>query len=869
MLSPQGRRSLWLLLISGLILYGDMKTIPYSLSSTVAQNPSLIPPVLPPVLFADRGDQKAYLCWNPCPEAAFGKVRGYRVFQKRGKDWVAIATVGPNRTEWTATGLDNGKTYTFAVAALLHDGAETERSCSVEVKPTTLKPPTLQTEPVSLSFGPYRESISHGVVVHWADGQSIVFDEDIARWRDWQVADGQHLLYPIPYGNGIDMVKMDAQGFPTMPQKTKDHPWLGDAYTVDYTSPTRELGDRTFRGLVSYHIDGERVTFESWLPIEDTGWTRWTAIRVWQTFWPVQKKIGGTLYVGLARKIEVFVPSYFKWGYQICLNDGFGPEGVRKNVSLYYAHFHSAGIVDFSPSWDITQPMLAGTPRRGGGYHADLGCLQAVPMGFLDWGNGNLIFAVRQLYHCAHIQFASYPEEGHDGVWPNLAFDCGEAGRRFVVDTVYYLYSSPKISRDFPPVPQRYTDAQLHFLWRNAETFGFKPAFLTASVYTGTLDGQRLAKVGLLPFARELAKAWHRNSIDAFAFWHDFWLSQPYSVSSKYLRDPNYGANREIATLCKQLKEDGIQPVFWMRGELLTMSLPLALSDRFWGGDPRAEEYQQFPCGAPYLEQLGAKRVREHAMEWIRRNKDGEWPKDTPYGWVPMSMASGWFDDQLYPTLRMGRLLGFEGILVDGGFGGLEGVDYTPLIEGKTKEALPCQPYWWRFYRTAAWLGYRLWGECTTSWLGGFVAGAGIQHDMPDLWWLSVGNSYDRPSFVDEPAFEHRAFELAEMSPGGTLDRIGEDFLVALSEHRLPNWKDLPTPFRRELATAMGFLRKYGPPKRIVFVNLRPGEIKKCTTPSNWFTGSHNTSFTYRGWQWDGVEWVTQDGRHIAYPSTP
>jgi hypothetical protein len=33
--------------------------------------------------------------------------------------------------------------------------------------------------------------------------------------------------------------------------------------------------------------------------------------------------------------------------------------------------------------------------------------------------------------------------------------------------------------------------------------------------------------------------------------------------------------------------------------------------------------------------------------------------------------------------------------------GGLAGVDYAPMLDGRTDHALPCQPFWWRMFRSA------------------------------------------------------------------------------------------------------------------------------------------------------------------------
>ena len=42
--------------------------------------------------------------------------------------------------------------------------------------------------------------------------------------------------------------------------------------------------------------------------------------------------------------------------------------------------------------------------------------------------------------------------------------------------------------------------------------------------------------------------------------------------------------------------------------------------------------------------------------------KDGSFPRDTPYQWIPMSLAGPWWDRIIWPTLEMTARLGFDRI---------------------------------------------------------------------------------------------------------------------------------------------------------------------------------------------------------------
>ena len=54
-----------------------------------------------------------------------------------------------------------------------------------------------------------------------------------------------------------------------------------------------------------------------------------------------------------------------------------------------------------------------------------------------------------------------------------------------------------------------------------------------------------------------------------------------------------------------------------------------------------------------------------------------------------MSMAGEWWDRIMWPTLVMSRRLGFDWVLMDGGFGGLQGVDYAPMRLGRADAPSP------------------------------------------------------------------------------------------------------------------------------------------------------------------------------------
>ena len=137
------------------------------------------------------------------------------------------------------------------------------------------------------------------------------------------------------------------------------------------------------------------------------GYRSWTYVQVWESWCPIERDRHGTKYHGLARLVEVEMPGSLKDGYQVMLNDGFGPNaGSRKGVSSYSTGFRvpAAEIVDYSGdknrqvTWQDGKP-----PRQGYGYHPDQDCLQSSPLIFYDWSGqprpGSLTITARSLYY--------------------------------------------------------------------------------------------------------------------------------------------------------------------------------------------------------------------------------------------------------------------------------------------------------------------------------------------------------------------------------------------------------------------------------------------------------------------------------------
>ena len=840
-----------------------------------------LPILSPTALTGDGGDGKAYLCWNPQIEDE--RVVGWWVMGvTRGKNVPVLTKVQGQgdspltKPQFVVEGLTNGQSYTFAVVGVLKDGNATPPSNTATVTPRAVG--TAKVEPIArdtkITVGGHEVAASqYAFRATFPDGQELVYD--FTRPIDWKARDGEHLLYPKVFGNALDICQFDARGLtkimpaqpvagavqagpvhdPTRPidpaaryaQSGTSHPTIGDPMTLPLTvynhdAPMRWLGTA---------VDGDRVTFHYALPMSVMGYRSWNMVLVWETWWPIERDRRGTAYHGLARLIEVQMPSALKHGYQVMLNNGFGPNGgSREGVVSYSSGFRKPGseIVDFSGDENRRVSFQHPKQPRQAGYHPAQDCLQSSPLIFYDWGKGSLTIAARSLYYYCSNNSSSYIQQGADGVWPNLSWDLAESGQRTTVETVEYLYA-PDTSQ---PLPQRYNNARFEALGDVSYRMGLQNDY--PGVASNQVLGEMTVRGGPVQYAKDYIKRYENEGVDAFgAAFHDTWLSNPYIVDERYVLDPMYKENAELTAMCKLLIEAGYPVGYWYRPELVKTSIATVLSDTVPLLDGMYHTHgvgeRQVPNPAPRMAEVGIKIIRENP-QWIRLQRDGSWPTGTPYQWVPMSMASGWWDRIMWPTLVTSRAMGFTYVLQDGGFGGLSGVDYAPMLEGRTDKAVPCQPYWWRMFRSAHAVGVDLIGECTVGWKGGFV-NLGGEADEHFLWMFQCGLMYDANELFKKPEVVHKIFQLYNAQRGFA-----------------------GTPAIRKFA--IDFYKKNPPPDWIEFVDLRQGEeievtVKTSESPvaggPTRVTEDNQVTFKVRPWTWTDVIWHYNDGRKVVYPA--
>ena len=896
-------------LISGCAARG-MEREPGAAGKGSAAMPPL-PVLSPTALVADAGDGRAYLRWNLQLEDE--RVIGWKVLQlePEKKDATRELLTEP---ACVVRGLANGTRYTFAVAGVLKDGSPTPPSNTATVTPrNTGSAKIVQIKDnEKLAFGEFKdvELSRDAAKVVFPDGQELIFDN--YRPVDWTARDGEHLIYPRQFGNGLDIGKFDKRGLPMIippgglckdtitidgkqwrleaaggqqaadPLKTtigqqwqlqnagqffyKDaqqgaaHPFITDPLTV----PSAQANQNRWHAP---QIDGDRVTFHYWQTLRMMGFDGWTCVLVWETWWPIERDRHGTKYHGLARLVEVQIPSAWKYGYQVMLNNGFGPGGSRKGVVSYNTGFRRPGceVVDYGSDQNRQAYFQhAKRPRAGYGYHMDMDCLQSSPLIFYDWsGDGNpaagrkpgcMTITARGMYYHAANGSSSYIEQGVDGVWPNLAWDLAIAGKRTAVDTVEYLYA-PDVSQ---PLPQRYVSARYEAYSDVSRRMGVQNELCGISMNAAAPGKDEK----LAAYAEKLNLQMKKEgSANAHCVYFSFWNTSPLIVDQQYLLNENYDCNPEIKAMCDAFHKAGIQAGYWLRPELERFSIVGLMSDTI----PFADSYYGYNSGTrpsivKIMQEQGVPLLRQNP-HWVRRQSDGSWPVETPYQWVPMSFASDWWGRVMWPSLLMSQKLGFNFIELDGGFAGLQGMDYSPMLPvadgtpGKSPAAVPMQPYVWRMFRTFHLLDLRLIGECTVGWRGGSLD-LGGEGDQYRVWMytgsiFSLGWSKPEHPIIDTPQKLHSLFQLynnLRQDVGNhAVRRYAKKFFA---QHRPPDWIELKD-LRQQAQVTVTVTTADSP------VGGKPDKVDK----------DHPATFSVAPWTWGDVVWHYDDGTSVVYPA--
>ncbi len=792
----------------------------------------------PSGLVADAGSGKAYLEWNPGLEQ---DLAGYRVYRKDGEQ-AAFKCVTPKlltTPELVDRGLENGRTVRYYVTAALKTGLESGPSNEAEVTPREVKPPEVSVGSVEVRVPGYEPvKVAKAVSVTFENGHKLVFDCTTAKVRDWVSDDGTHLIYPLLYGNPIDITKMDDFGFPVAQPATADQPAIPPRISLNYANTEAKPGagpaDKSMVWWVGYQVSDNRITFEYRIPLAGPGVPitsksdLWITATVWETYTPVERKIdSGAIYKGLSRKIEIEMPSYYKEGYSLCLNDGFGPNGsADKGTSLELRWNDKSTLLE--THWVKGQDAHGeGQPRTTRGFHPSESAVQVMPFLMTQFPQGTLILAPRRYYYSTTYALTNYAAEGRDGLWPNYTIDVDASGKRTSVETFEYLWSTDNSLQ----MPQKFIDATFYYRRNLADLYEVGRDVTTMDyAWENWGPGAEAIKDKSFEQSLDILRNWGTEignksaamGADIVGGAHELWTSSPYLVSDDIRLNPNHPINRAIAGMVANTNKQGVRWGYWVRPEFIKQALPNVLSTSFPTQYYGYTE-QLFPPGAPIVEERGLKLVREHP-EWIRVGKNGSHPDATPYNWTPASLTRpGWYEDLIYKDLVMMKKLGFTSVFQDGGFTNLSGVDYS------TGRALANMPYYWRFYQDMSQLGMDKSGECPSGW-GNSTYEQPTLEDMKELWafthTVNRGNlDSSFPWYTAEMRYRmHQLYIGAYMNLNSTPDH------AAVARF------------------AQKFIKDNGHPDRVFLEGLRWEEN--------------------RGeWVWDKVWWEYKDGRRVQYPN--
>jgi hypothetical protein len=774
-------------------------------------------PVLPPSgLDADGGDGKVYLEWNPNTEP---EVTGYNVYrwEEGGKEKTRMTAQPVAGTAYVDTSVRAGAAYHYAVTAM-HKGGETGPSSPAVVRVAEAAATKVEHGAPNLPATPVRPEVKFGNVIRmqFANGHTVVFDIEQMRWCDWQSPDQQHLLYPRPYGNPLDLCSYNNFGFSEPQAATKTSPAIPPRISLNY-SP--QIENRVPARWIGQSVDRQRVTVSYRIPLwgpgmpSDAKHDSWIWATVRQTWFPIERKINGTAYSGLARRIELELPSFYnQGGYSLALNEAFGVDGSCDGSTTYRAHSWAEPRAEVL-SWKRGTPASEnGKIRETGNFHPTEPCLQTHPFVFIDHPKATLLLTGRRQFYCTTYHCTNYADQGQDGIWPNFLVDLSAKTGPLAVETFEYLYS-PDRSLE---TPQRYLDARFYFARRLAALYDLPP-HLPTSAYSSTLYWNKDKPLEEAEF--QVKACAEKQGTDLFVFFHPLWLSASYAMDEAYLTNPNLPENQTIQTITRMFGAKGIKVGYWLRPEFVKSPRANILSDAFFT-PYYGYNNQAIPPLVSLLEKRGLPMIRSNP-QWMRKGRDGTYPAVANYSWTPMSMSSGWLDRLVWNTYKMSADLGCRTVFYDGGFGGMSGVDYT------SGQAVPVQPYWWRLFRLMKTAGLDICGECGVGWGGGFHFGP-VGKELEEMpWWFA--NGVINPP---DPLGKRTGAVLRKLHQVYGASSLAQS--ASLPEHR------------QEAVFFASFVKKHGPPDRVVLKNLRRESGK---------------------WAYDGVEWQYADGRKVEYPN--
>ena len=716
---------------------------------------------------------------------------------------------------------------------------ESLQSNTAEVTPRETRAPEVTTGATKIEVPGFDAiQVANAISVRFENGHRIVFDRFTGKVRDWVSDDGTHLLYPQTYGNPIDITEMDDMGFPVAQPATADQPAIPPQMNLNYARGNSRRGaggiNNPMVWFVGTQIADNRITFQYRIPLTGPGVPPGSSsdltilATLWETWTPIERKIdNGATYRGLARKIELEMPSYYTEGYSVCLNDGFGPNGSADQGTTFELKWNNQNFLT-QVKWEKGKAGKGeGRPRSTAGFHPSDPAVQVMPFLLAQFPKGTLILAPRRYYYSTTYALTNYAEQGKDGLWPNYTIDADASGKRTSIETFEYLWTADNSLS----MPQKFIDATFHYRRNLADLYSLKRN-LTSVSYAWDNWGPGAEAIAGKTFAESLGvlRKWGDDTAarakevgaDIIGGAHELWTSSPYTVGDEVRLNPQAPVNRAIADMVAAFHKRGVNWGYWVRPEFIKQALPTVMSTHFY-----TQYYgyvrQLFPPALPLVEDHGLKLVREHPG-WIRLGKNGAHPIRTPYNWTPASLTTkGWYEEVMYKDLVMMKKLGYDSAFQDGGGTNLAGVDYT------SGHARANMPYYWRFYQDMAQLGMDLNGECPSGW-GNNTLPVPSREDLKELWAFTHSiyrGNLESPFPWYTPEMRYRSNQLY----------IGSYMNMRSSaEHAAV------------ARFAQKFIQDNGHPDRVVLDGLRWDDAQGQ-------------------WVWDRVFWEYQDGHRVQFPN--
>ena len=780
-----------------------------------------IPEIRPPsALIAESTEKGAFLEWNPNLE---NDLRGYLVYSIEAIESAETNTAYRlitedciKNTHFTDVDAIPGNKYAYAVTAVNADGIESPYSNEARITHSIELAPVIENGETIIRTAPHElVLLPDADIIKFNSGQTLIFDRRNMRMRAWISKEGTHLLSPAIYGNALDITEMDNWGFPDSKPATGGYPATPDCYTLPVSDLFKPgMHDAGPPVLIDMKPAAGRVTVHYSLPLRKNTNRNFTRVKIWETWREVKKRIGTADYTGFDRKIEIQLPSEYKDGYSICLNDAFGVNGSCDGAVSYETNWRN-------PYLETIYWKRHESPRKSGGanerqtgrYHPDGETMQTNPFKILCYPNGTMILSALRCYHSVHSSLSNYANYLQDGIFPNFMVDCAESGVRFTAEIFEYLYAE---NTGLEP-PQLYMDAAFHYRRRTARLYRL-PEYVS-----GFAQGWDWQYTDYGP--DDAARA----GMDMIGHAHHFWFSAPYAVDPDILKDISHPVNQYIKEYVRSYNERGIAVSFWVRPEFVKTSPANAFSGGFttlyYGYNSQTQ-----PPLMEKLEKEGLPVIRNHP-EWIRYGRDGKSAADvynTPYSWIPVRLSSGWYEKIIIPTLERMAELGFAAVFQDGGAGGMAGVEYTP-------DGTRCtMPYYWRWFQDISSLGMEVNGELPLAW-GSSTVPTPSEQDAADPW--AVTHQIMRGN-LEAKWFSPRYRHIIHSMYAGAYMHVESS-----QEH---------TETARFF---QDFLSENGHPDRVKLEGLR------------WDFIDPTGGSALRGWVWDEVYWEYETGRRVKYPS--